>query len=76
MITDKILVVATNVKNIDLKKKEITFSLKYPDYLKNSNEDAKELLELLLEQNLNYFSKIAIRGLELRYRKYSGEDLK
>ena len=49
---------------------------KYESYLEESNEKAEKLLKLLLEQNINYWSKIPVRGLSLIWSEYSGEDLK
>jgi hypothetical protein len=74
MIKDKKLSVCNQIKKIDLEKREITFKLssRWDSY----NNDVDKLLAALLEQKVNFFSKIPIRGLELMWTEYSGDDLK
>ncbi|MFW9881384.1 MAG: hypothetical protein ACFFG0_50615 [Candidatus Thorarchaeota archaeon] len=76
MIKKQKLMVCNNIKNIDLKKNEITFSLNYAPYLKSAQERGENLLKLLMDQIIDYWSKIPIRGLSLTWTEYSDEDLK
>jgi hypothetical protein len=76
MIEEKVLSVALQIKKIDLNKRELTLCLKDDPLFEDYNKEALELLTLLMQQHVNYFSDIPIRGLELRYKKYSGENLK
>lgn len=61
------LLVCNNIKSIDLEKKEITFKLQYPSFLKDTQEYADKLLEKLLEQQMNPFVRKEVRGLELNF---------
>jgi hypothetical protein len=76
MIEDKELFICEQIKRIDLNKKEITFSFHFAPYLKETQEEGERLLKLLLNQNIDYWSRIPIRGLCLRWSEYSEEDLK
>ena len=63
-IEQKIMVIR-NIKSIDLKKKEITFKLKYPLYLMEEQNRAYNLLHKLQDQILG--GDIKITGLMLKY---------
>lgn len=70
---DKQLYLSEQIKSIDLKKKEITFKLVFRPVLRESKEKAENLLNLLLEQNSNFFSDIPIRGLRLEWSEFTEE---
>lgn len=42
--------VCNNIKNINLEKNEITFSLNYAPYLKSAQERGENLLNILLSE--------------------------
>ncbi len=63
----KELMVVENIKKIDVKKKEITFSLKYASYLKCAEDTGEKLLKNLIAQQMDYFSDLPIRGLALTW---------
>lgn len=69
MSEKKELLVALQVKSINLNKKELLLKLDFPFYLEGSNKMAESLLQKLIKQNLGPFEKVKIKGLTLKWEE-------